>query len=169
MCYLCEVTDMHVSDSLMCTNKVNCISIYSNYVISHIVNESSFIAQRFCYKITMFFYDMKGPLSHSNLCNHIAICSFLSNAQLHLLVMVFELLFDVHGALLKIADGQVNAANFMVVCEQHPQITEIILSEELILLDRLDCGGAFVQQGGLVHRLWMGNDFQGPQNAIQLA
>ena len=112
---------------------------------------------------------MKGPLSYSNLCNHIAICSFLSNAQLHLLVMVFELLFDVHGALLKIADGQVNAANFMVVCEQHPQITEIILSEELILLDRLDCGGAFVQQGGLVHRLWMGNDFQGPQNAIQLA
>jgi len=45
MCYSYEVTDMHVSDSLTCTNKVNCISIYSNYVISRVVNKSSFIAQ----------------------------------------------------------------------------------------------------------------------------
>jgi len=83
--------------------------------------------------------------------------------------MAFKLLFDIHGALLEIANGQVNAANFVVVCEQHPQITKIVLSEKLILLDHLDCSGAFVWQGGLVHWLWMGNDFQGPQNAIQLA
>ena len=43
-------------------------------------------------------------------------------------MIVFELLLDVDGTLLEIGNGQVNAADFMVVCEYHPQITEVVLS-----------------------------------------
>ena len=70
-------------------------------------------------------------------------------------VIVFELLLDIDGTLLEIGNGQVNAADFMVVYEYRPQITEVVLSEEFAFLDCLDCSGAFVWQGGMIRWCWI--------------
>ena len=101
----------------MCTIKVNCISIYSNYVISRVVNEYDFIAEQFHYRITAVFYNTEGPLSHINLRSHNTIFLLFSNTQLRPFAIAFELLLKVNGALLEISDGHVNAADFVVICE----------------------------------------------------
>ena len=79
----------------------------------------------------------------------------LSNAQLCPFAIAFKLLLDVDSVLLEIGNGQVNIADFVAVCEYHPQIAEVILSKEFAFLDRLDRSGAFVQQGRMIRWCWI--------------
>ena len=78
VCYLHVTRVMHQQTCMWvidftCINNVNGISIHSTYVISRVVDQSDFIAQRLRYRITTLLYNTKGPLSHINLHNHDAV------------------------------------------------------------------------------------------------
>ena len=58
---------------------------------------------------------------------HNAVCfHFPSNAQSHLFAIAFKLLLKIARVLLGVVNGQVDAADFVVICEEHHNITKIV-------------------------------------------
>ena len=64
-------------------------------------------------------------------------------------MIAFKLLLKIACALLGVIDGQVDAANFIVICKEHHDITKIVQQEVFIFLDCPNYSCMFALQGGM--------------------